>query len=184
MANHFYYKWRISALYNLYNTNIPFLVCLMYAHVYNKLKTYTCRYIRHLYTHIIMEILQQSALPSFQQLHSLVFIEQLKTIIIWFSSPPTSQMPPQLLYNDNLKEITLSSYTVSQLFKIMTHNKIFYSFNFGKDKQFNSSLCFRFLKQFNFPSGECNYLVLQLWELMLANLSQTPFQCHLRRVKT
>lgn len=100
------------------------------------------------------------------------------------SPHPTSQMPPQLLYHDNLKEITLSSYTVSQLFKIMTHNKIFYSFNFGKDKQFNSSLCFRFLKQLNFPSGECNYLVLQLWELMLANLSQTPFQCHLRRVKT
>lgn len=133
MANHFYYKWRISALYNLYNTNIPFLVCLMYAHVYNKLKTYTRRYIRHLYTHIIMEILQQSASQSFQQLHSLVFIEQLKTII-WFSSP-TSQMPPQLLYNDNLKEITFSSYTMSQLIKIMTHNKIFYFFNFGKDKQ-------------------------------------------------
>lgn len=98
--------------------------------------------------------------------------------------PPHISNATSLLYHDNLKEITLSSYTVSQLFKIMTHNKLFYSFNFGKDKQFNSSLCFRFLKQFNFPSGECNYLVLQLWELMLANLSQTPFQCHLRRVKT
>lgn len=39
---------------------------------------------------------------------ALLSVHRTTKTIIWFSSP-TSQMPPQLLYNDNLKEITLSS---------------------------------------------------------------------------
>lgn len=73
-----------------------------------------------------------------------MFIEQLKTIV-WFSSP-TSQMPPQLLYNDNLKEIVFSSYTMKQLFKITTHNKNIFTFSTLEKINNLIPLCFWFLK--------------------------------------
>lgn len=50
MANNFYYKWRISLLYNLYIIYIPSWCALCMYMCINKLKTYTCRYIGHTYT--------------------------------------------------------------------------------------------------------------------------------------
>lgn len=109
----------------------------------NKLKTYTCRHIWRIYTcnhgNFTVVNFTVTLVAALVSVHRTT--KNDNTVLF-----ATSQMSPLSLFYDNLKETVFSPYTMNQHFKIITHNKILHFFNFGKDTQLKSSLCFWFLK--------------------------------------